>query len=1615
MTMAPKFDVVFAFKDAFGDNSADIISGLRCHPLIWDHLNKENNYLRIANSLGDNSESWNIKGIIDFLKFNRDDVDTELQKAALLTLLDKITALQCEKEKESLSWKTVFQKVIIDKAPSIGQVREWGTLVSYFMFENAEKAKIESALIQNKNIGPNLFAYLIKIGSVKIDLAFFERHVDLFLIFPGFLLKVCEAISHFGKDDMARQIGQTFFLFFDSKENALDAVSFEQNSDHQAEIQRLIELSALAKATNDYEREKNFSNRAKSLIDEASANLINPEGIDLTSLEHSLALMDSDKENAQKLSIQWLMDLLQNKREHLARLSINDIDRIYSNLISLDLFMDAVHFAEIVTSLKGGNSTLEIKTGEICALKGDQSRAIKFLQPHFGEENLSRELKIKLAQAYAYYHDWQSASRVLRSINDLNVRDALFRILCLTGAESAELLGKQISESLNTFRNSPAIKILKRVYDGEHVFSKEILNIPEVERDYLIFVLYRIINELNKSESLTFLAEIKDFSPFAKILYILTFADSLPRQEISTLFNQLQVPDGVNDQKMIEGLVDLLSEKQIFESCEDILVHYGSRWPLSKIIREAKIIALIHQKKYAEGLLLARALMDYYPIDNKIVTLFGACLLQTNIDGIPISEKLIQIDESDKELFGRMIKEIGDGNLSLENRILKIEILSQSKTNDYLLLGTQPIINNPVSNARILNAIGRHFYQERKFDQAIFYLNEARILSKYHQAGFKMLVDAYCQLRMYENAIEIIKDTYLRDIPDQNDYLLDLSEVLFESQYFIDFLNEKSGYGRSDKQKTLALAKVMALRGYEADSLQILEQLEAEISQRDVALLQISDLYHFSGDNVSSKRVLDAYLSNNHDLGDRTLILAARQYYKLDLSERSLNLLSMVNENEINVDIARANIYVQLGEIELAQEALRKGLQNPYKITINSVLPGKQLPPEWQHLDLAMLEMILLQAIKNDDADLLRCILNSTKNFMQFEPDLITLICNAAQLTGNFSIIEEIIIDEKHNSKNITHQLQLTKISEALFHSHQVNAARLVAEISHELEDNALFELSTARLQVYQADNEEALEIITAKFNKKILAISDQDVHRGLETLVLTINLAEALYEIEEYSSAFALLKILYKAIGFTERLKVCYGKVIGQILMANWIGEKLMIKNHLVKMDEVDREMIRDYEKIESIDDITQQAQSLSFINDLNIEDDFFSAAIKIEDNAKEAIEELNTLLKTDANNPRYLFALGLAYKKIGDYVSSYAPINLALELWPDEILWQKTAKEICEELGDNLNASRHQLQIDTLTGVKELDKLQSYQYIQGLIDSCVFGEAEIPYRDLPALLDYAANLIDWGNFDVASAIIEHILEISPKNLRAKWLFVEIILRQKDYSEAESLLRQFILDEPDNAVFLEYLIDVLISNGAINEARKYISHGSKRDVFAPDRLMILEAKVLDAEEGFERARDFIEESINKNDYSGLLQQAISFFIAHHDFIHPQQYSDLLLEKNSNNPDALFLSGILAREQGDLDRAISFFNRVIIVDPTRTDAYIANARIYETKRQFNSALTLLEEGIKHNPFNFALLKYSGKYFAAKGKNEIAHECFQRAYTINKYDKELEKMMHLNTR
>jgi tetratricopeptide (TPR) repeat protein len=103
-----------------------------------------------------------------------------------------------------------------------------------------------------------------------------------------------------------------------------------------------------------------------------------------------------------------------------------------------------------------------------------------------------------------------------------------------------------------------------------------------------------------------------------------------------------------------------------------------------------------------------------------------------------------------------------------------------------------------------------------------------------------------------------------------------------------------------------------------------------------------------------------------------------------------------------------------------------------------------------------------------------------------------------------------------------------------------------------------------------------------------------------------------------------------------------------------------------------------------------------------------------------------------------------------------------------------------------------------------------------------------------------------------------------------------------------------------------------------------------------------------------------------------------------------------ILTRDPHNAQALMLAGSLARGVDDLGLALSFFQKVVALQPDRVEARLSLAATYGESREHGDAIEHFQYVLAKKPNLVAALGALGKTYTAAGEGELALPLFEKA-------------------
>jgi Flp pilus assembly protein TadD len=129
------------------------------------------------------------------------------------------------------------------------------------------------------------------------------------------------------------------------------------------------------------------------------------------------------------------------------------------------------------------------------------------------------------------------------------------------------------------------------------------------------------------------------------------------------------------------------------------------------------------------------------------------------------------------------------------------------------------------------------------------------------------------------------------------------------------------------------------------------------------------------------------------------------------------------------------------------------------------------------------------------------------------------------------------------------------------------------------------------------------------------------------------------------------------------------------------------------------------------------------------------------------------------------------------------------------------------------------------------------------------------------------------------------------------------------------------------------------------------------------------------------------------------IDQALQMAKAHHDrgeFKQAEKLCVAVLQREPRNAQALLLSGSLAGAVGDLPLAISFFKKVVELQPKSVEAHMVLAGAYEDDRAYDDAIRHYQRALALKSGIGSAYCSLGRCYTAAGKAELALPVFEKA-------------------
>lgn len=246
----------------------------------------------------------------------------------------------------------------------------------------------------------------------------------------------------------------------------------------------------------------------------------------------------------------------------------------------------------------------------------------------------------------------------------------------------------------------------------------------------------------------------------------------------------------------------------------------------------------------------------------------------------------------------------------------------------------------------------------------------------------------------------------------------------------------------------------------------------------------------------------------------------------------------------------------------------------------------------------------------------------------------------------------------------------------------------------------------------------------------------------------------------------------------------------------------------------------------------------------------------------------------------------------------------------------------------------------------------------------------------------------------EIYKNLIEMVVEPGPIYLRLS----EIYLKEGNYEGAISTLKNCLAKEPQNLIFIDYLLEIYYKSKNYTAMEEFINNTLLK-LYPNEEITYLWQSIL-----FESKEDYVKAI----EYLDKIQQKSSEIYLRMSYLYsklkkPKESIEILksaIKKEPTNPQLYLFLGLCYIDEKDYKSAEKHLLRVVEFDKKLPEAYFYLGVIYERQNSFRKSIKYFRKTIELEPEHAAALNYLGYMFAEKGMNlDEAEKLINRALKI----------------
>jgi len=1220
--MNQAFNPVFAFKRLMGDENANnVILRFMCHPVLWEAISDEKIFLKLIDLFGSDIENWTPKNICknaaeiretNNLSVNQENNWDSFEKEdQLVDIYKSVTQIEGQKQ-DNKTWGEIFEELQLSEI-------------------------LENALVENDSSKLSLLSFLIHCSTDQDHIDdFLKTNINIFINYPEILKELIFKLDNFDEHKKAKLLVRKFLDHPDVLKTEIECEkSTLLQIDNLEEIRKITELRILSSFVHDEEKCQFYKDIAEKLFIQSSN--INPVKLyaqdmeiddkDLFSLENFMSIKKKHSDKANSLVTSNLKDIfdafnLMNSNEGAAReickrfvghIHEEGIENIINSpeigylidpidiakiLIKLGLKDDAVLLLEEILNSHSGNKQITKFMAHYSRIFGDHKRAVKYYSILFAKNKILRGEKIQFFRSLQYLGMWQDAFIVHKTINKLNINDKLEYAISAFRAEKTAEFQNEIGEILSNSPNNRTAQSLKALFHqrkNEKMLSGTLIENVINTSNKDIRTIKFIEEYLRKNDDVEKQGEFLEGLPFKYQSHpeIALLKAKVKRSlgktgDYINILRDLSSAKGEIKQVVAEEILYELIDNNMFEEAATFLQTYGEKWVLSPKIGQAKLKVFIEAREFIKAEIVLSSLLSREIINEEIIIDYGCLLLKTSLAEFPYSRTPNMLSSQEVNKFQDLSGSLNIKNPSLLLRMMQIEIGNGEKEAGYFDLVQDRVFNNSLESWRIPYGLGNLHFRKNNFDQAIIYLKKAQRPEPTHPVILDLMIQAYCRLKLPDEAIGLIKLQITRKNLTLRK-ILKYTDFLYENNKFDLLLDSQEEGNKYDFMFSIAKAKSLINKNQFKDAENCLVEIEKKKRLSPGDLPVIAQYYLNCESPKSAIRIMEKFLSQKEDLSQSNIIESASIYYQLNDYDKALHLINISNKRNANKSFIKADILVQLKENDLAGEAFNEAICLMEETEIPVInFDGFEIfiPENWKR-DIPG-QYISATLLKIKDGQITDAFNLAKKSAAQFpmNQSLEELTLKLAHILGDKMYVEEYI-EKKPGSYNNSEEEIVIKAENALENNEEVKAVELITDFNNAYKGNNHLAVIQARLLNRNGNRQEAQSVYLTLLNQMQSESLPHEISsiNEIDRLISYLAVSETAYELDDLTTAIDICRNLIYIFGLTNRLARLFLRILTRMFERNRLFKKLLVKNHNYRIIEDDIDIFEEIVKSEKLD----------------------------------------------------------------------------------------------------------------------------------------------------------------------------------------------------------------------------------------------------------------------------------------------------------------------------------------------------------------------------------------------------------------------------------------------